>query len=116
MHFQQDREKTKSLVRPPFLQTEWNDAAILSAQAMMLGIYPPGKNNYKITEDQKYHAVPPIEGFDFKPWIDEMGLEDEIPLDDFDFDEEEKTDRSKEEPDWGNDWSDWSGDAEDYTG
>jgi hypothetical protein len=44
-----------------------------------------------------------------------MGLDDEIPLDDFDFDEEEKTDRSKEEPDWGNDWSDWSGDAEDYT-
>ena len=62
-------------ITQPFLQTEWNDAAILSAQAMMLGIYPPGKNNYKITEDQKYHAVPPIEGFDFKPWIDEMGLE-----------------------------------------
>ena len=41
----------------------------------MLGMYPPGKNNYKITEEQKYHAVPPIEGFDFKPWIDEMGLE-----------------------------------------
>ena len=49
-------------------------------------------------------------------FFDEMGLDDEIPLDDFDFDEEEKTDRSKEEPDWGNDWSDWSGDAEDYTG
>jgi hypothetical protein len=42
---------------------------------MMLGVYPPGKNNYKITEEQKYNAVPPIEGFDFKPWIDEMGLE-----------------------------------------
>jgi hypothetical protein len=26
-------------------------------------------------EEQKYNAVPPIEGFDFKPWIDEMGLE-----------------------------------------
>lgn len=49
-------------------------------------------------------------------FFDEMGLDDEIPLDDFDFDEEEKTDRTKEEPDWGNDWSDWSGDAEDYTG
>jgi len=47
-------------------------------------------------------------------FFDEMGLDDEIPLDDFDFDEEEKTDRSKEEPDWGNDWSDWSGDADDY--
>jgi len=41
----------------------------------MLGIYPPGENNYKIEESQKYNAVPPIEGFDFKPWIDEMGLE-----------------------------------------
>ena len=41
----------------------------------MLGIYPPGKNNYVLEENQKYHAVPPIEGFDFKPWIDEMGLE-----------------------------------------
>lgn len=42
---------------------------------MLLGIYPPGKNNYKITEDQKYNAKPPIEGFNFDPWIDEMGLE-----------------------------------------
>jgi hypothetical protein len=42
---------------------------------MLLGLYPPGKNNYKITEEQKYNAVPPVEGFDFKPWIDEMGLE-----------------------------------------
>ena len=42
---------------------------------MLLGVYPPGKNIYKIKESQKYNAVPPIEGFDFKPWIDEMGLE-----------------------------------------
>ncbi len=33
------------------------------------------QNNYKIEESQKYNAVPPVEGFDFKPWIDEMGLE-----------------------------------------
>ena len=58
-----------------FIQTSWNDTAILSAQAMLLGLYPPGQNNYVIKEDQKYNAVPPIEGFDFKPWIDEMGLE-----------------------------------------
>ena len=57
------------------IQTNWNDTSILSAQAMLLGLYPPGKNNYKITEEQKYNAVPPVEGFDFKPWIDEMGLE-----------------------------------------
>lgn len=62
-------------ITQPFIQTSWNDTAILSAQAMMLGIYPPGQNNYKITPDQKYHAVPPLEGFDFKPWIDEMGDE-----------------------------------------
>ena len=61
-------------ITQPFIQTSWNDTAILSAQAMMLGIYPPGKNNYVLTEEQKYHAVPPIEGFDFKPWIDEMDL------------------------------------------
>lgn len=42
---------------------------------MMLGIFPPGENNYVLEESQKYNAVPPIEGFDFKPWIDEMGLE-----------------------------------------
>ena len=41
----------------------------------MLGVYPPTKNNYVLEEKQKYNAVPPIEGFDFKPWIDEMGLE-----------------------------------------
>lgn len=57
------------------IQTSWNDTSILSAQAMLHGLYPPGKNNYKITEEQKYNAVPPVEGFDFKPWIDEMGLE-----------------------------------------
>lgn len=62
-------------ITQPFIQTSWNDTSILSAQAMMLGIYPPKKNNYKIEENQKYNAVPPIEGFDFKPWIDEMGLE-----------------------------------------
>lgn len=38
-------------ITQPFIQTEWNDAAILSAQALMLGMYPPGKNNYKITEE-----------------------------------------------------------------
>jgi len=58
-----------------FLQTSWSDTAILSAQAMLLGVYPPKKNNYVLEENQKYNAVPPIEGFDFKPWIDEMGLE-----------------------------------------
>lgn len=41
----------------------------------MLGFYPPGQNNYQITEEQKYNAVPPIDNFDFKPWIDEMGTE-----------------------------------------
>lgn len=42
---------------------------------MLLGLYPPGKNNYTLREDQKERAVPPIEGFDFKPWIQEMGDE-----------------------------------------
>lgn len=41
---------------------------------MLLGMYPPKKNNYVITEEQKYNAVPPVEGFDFKPWIDQMDL------------------------------------------
>lgn len=58
-----------------FIQTSWNDTSILSSQAMMLGLYPPGANNYQITEEQKYNAIPPIENFDFKPWIDEMGTE-----------------------------------------
>ena len=42
---------------------------------MLLGMYPPKMNNYVIKEEQKYNAVPPVEGFDFKPWIDQMGLE-----------------------------------------
>jgi hypothetical protein len=25
-----------------YIQTSWNDTAILSAQAMLLGLYPPG--------------------------------------------------------------------------
>lgn len=58
-----------------FIQTSWNDTSILSSQAMMLGLFPPGENNYVLEESQKYNAVPPIENFDFKPWIDEMGLE-----------------------------------------
>lgn len=45
---------------------------------MLLGLYPPGKNNYKLRDDQKERAVPPIEGFDFKPWIAEMG-DDALP-------------------------------------
>ena len=40
---------------------------------MLLGLYPPGKNNYVLRDDQKERAVPPIEGFDFKPWIAELG-------------------------------------------
>lgn len=58
-----------------FIQSSWNDTSILSAQAMLLGLYPPGKNNYVLKEEQRYNAVPPIEGFDFGPWIEEMGLE-----------------------------------------
>jgi hypothetical protein len=42
---------------------------------MLLGMYPPGKNNYVLEKDQVANAVPPIENFDFQPWIDEMGLE-----------------------------------------
>ena len=42
---------------------------------MLLGIYPPGQNNYTITDDQKERAVPPIQGFNFTPWINEMGNE-----------------------------------------
>ena len=42
---------------------------------MLLGLYPPGQNNYKLEESQRYNAVPPIDGFDFTPWIKEMGLE-----------------------------------------
>mmetsp|Transcript_39710 Transcript_39710/g.60855 ORF Transcript_39710/g.60855 Transcript_39710/m.60855 type:complete len:180 (+) Transcript_39710:364-903(+) len=42
---------------------------------MLLGLYPPGKNNYVLEESQKYNAIPPVEGFDFTPWIEEMGLE-----------------------------------------
>jgi hypothetical protein len=33
-----------------YIQTSWNDTSILSAQAMLLGLYPPKKNNYVITE------------------------------------------------------------------
>lgn len=29
----------------------WSDKQILSAQAMLLGIYPPKKNNYVLRED-----------------------------------------------------------------
>jgi len=58
-----------------FIQTSWNDTSILSAQSMLLGIYPPGKNNYVLEDNQIANAVPPIEGFDFGPWIKEMGNE-----------------------------------------
>jgi hypothetical protein len=58
-----------------FIQTNWNDTSILSAQSMLLGMYPPGKNNYVLEKDQVANAIPPIENFDFQPWIDEMGLE-----------------------------------------
>jgi len=58
-----------------FIQTSWNDTSILSAQSMLLGMYPPGKNNYVLEKDQVANAVPPIENFDFQPWINEMGLE-----------------------------------------
>ena len=34
-----------------FIQTSWNDTAILSAQAMLLGMYPPGQNNYTLRDD-----------------------------------------------------------------
>lgn len=39
---------------------------------MMMGIYPPGTNNYLITDEQQERAVPPID-FDFSPWIKELG-------------------------------------------
>ena len=42
---------------------------------MLLGMYPPKKNNYEIKPEQKMNAVPPVEGFDFGPWIAEMGNE-----------------------------------------
>ena len=34
-----------------FIQTSWNDTSILSAQSMLLGMYPPGKNNYVLEKD-----------------------------------------------------------------
>lgn len=38
-------------ITQPFLQTSWSDRTILSAQAMMLGMYPPKKNNYVLEEN-----------------------------------------------------------------
>lgn len=39
---------------------------------------------------------------------------EEIPIDDFGFDEDEDLDRDPESEDWGNQWSDWSDDINDY--
>ena len=38
-------------IQQPFMQTSWNDTTILSAQAMMLGLYPPTQNNYVLEEN-----------------------------------------------------------------
>ena len=35
----------------------WSDKQILSAQAMLLGMYPPKKNNYVLRDDQLERAV-----------------------------------------------------------
>lgn len=43
-----------------------------SSLAMMMGMYPPGTNMYKITDEQKDRAVPPVD-YDFSKWIEELG-------------------------------------------
>jgi len=40
--------------------------------------------------------------------------EEEIPFDDFGFDEEEEPDRNPDSEDWGNKWSDWPDNLDDY--
>ena len=40
---------------------------------MLMGMYPPGTNNYIIKDDQQERAVPPIPDFDFGPWIRDLG-------------------------------------------
>jgi len=40
--------------------------------------------------------------------------EEDIPFDDFGFDEEEEPDRNSESEDWGNKWSDWPDNLDDY--
>ena len=40
--------------------------------------------------------------------------EEDIPFDDFGFDEEEEPDRNPDSEDWGNKWSDWPDNLDDY--
>ena len=42
---------------------------------MMIGLFPPGKNKYTLLEKQKSTAIPPIDGFNFSAWIDELAVE-----------------------------------------
>ena len=57
------------------VQSVFDDASILSAQAQLVGLYPPESNAYWVNSNQKYNAVPPIEGYDFTKFIDELETE-----------------------------------------
>lgn len=50
----------------------------------------------------------------FAKLMQEGVFEEEIPFDDFGFDDEHDPNRSPDSEDWGNDWSDWPDDLEDY--
>lgn len=52
----------------------------------------------------------------FSKLVQDGIFEEDIPFDDFGFDEEEEPDRDSKSDDWGNKWSDWPDDLEDYLG
>lgn len=54
------------------VQTGWNEAQIMSAQALMMGMFPNKQNNYTVTDNR---AQPPMKGFDFSQWYDQMDKE-----------------------------------------
>ena len=57
-----------------FFQAPRNDSSILSAYAMVHGMFRPGYNLQEIDSKFLYNAIPPIEDFNFSKWTNDLGI------------------------------------------
>lgn len=120
LQYEIQKEKEDMPPPPKKAVSPEGSSMILDELFRQLGMNPP-------TEEENKNSKNPLDNINdyvmmnftmsknlFAKLMQEGIFEEDIPFDDFGFDEEPNPDRDPGCEDWGNEWSDWPDDLEDY--
>lgn len=120
--FQYELQKEKDDTPPPPKQalSPEGSSLVLDQLFRQLGMMPPDDDGEELKNQKENMNDFVMMNFTmsknlFAKLMQEGVFEEEdLPFDDFGFDEEEESDRNSDSEDWGNKWSDWPDDPTDY--